>query len=70
MNDIIELTEKDGKFKVLIPIKNIMSIVETQDGNAFVETGCDKKGESTGFFTNELYSDIKKIIAKLVLFGS
>lgn len=70
VEDIIELTEKNVKFKVLIPIKNISSIFELKDdGTAFVETGTDKNGNSTGFVTNELYSDVRKMLAKLVLFN-
>ena len=69
MNDIIELTERDDTFKVLMPVKNIKSIVSNDDGTAFVETGLDKKGESTGFYTKESYADIKRVIAKLILFA-
>ena len=52
-----------------MPIKNIKSIVSNDDGTAFIETGIDKKGESTGFFTKESYVDIKRAIAKLILFA-
>ena len=69
MNEIIELTERDDTFKVLMPVKNIKSIVSNDDGTAFIETGIDKKGESTGFFTKESYADIKRTIAKLILFA-
>ena len=69
MNEIIELTERDNTFKVLMPVKNIKSIVSNDDGTAFIETGVDKKGESTGFFTKETYVDIKRAIAKLILFA-
>lgn len=69
MNEIIELTERDDTFKVLMPVKNIKSIVSNDDGTAFVETGLDKKGESTGFYTKESYADIKRVIAKLILFA-
>lgn len=67
--NIIELTERDNTFKVLIPVKNIKSIVSNDDGSAFVETGIDKKGESTGFYTKESYAEIKRTIAKLILFA-
>ena len=69
MHEIIELTERDDTFKVLMPVKNIKSIVSNDDGTAFVETGLDKKGESTGFYTKESYADIKRVIAKLILFA-
>ena len=69
MNEIIELTERDDTFKVLMPVKNIKSIVSNDDGSAFIETGVYKKGESTGFFTKESYADIKRTIAKLILFA-
>ena len=67
--NIIELSERDNTFKVLIPVKNIKSIVSNDDGSAFVETGIDKKGESTGFYTKESYAEIKRTIAKLILFA-
>lgn len=69
MNEIIELTERDDTFKVLMPVRNIKSIVSNDDGSAFIETGLDKKGESTGFYTKETYEDIKRAIAKLILFA-
>ncbi|MBQ4558150.1 MAG: hypothetical protein IJA61_02095 [Clostridia bacterium] len=69
MNEIIELTERDNTFKVLMPVKNIKSIVSNDDGTAFIETGVDKKGESTGFYTKETFEDIKRTIAKLILFA-
>ena len=69
MNEIIELTERDNTFKVLMPVKNIKSIVSNDDGTAFIETGVDKKGESTGFYRKETFEDIKRIIAKLILFA-
>ena len=68
MNEIIELTERDDTFKVM-PVKNIKSIVSNDDGSAFIETGLDKKGESTGFYTKETYEDIRRKIAKLILFA-
>lgn len=57
MKGFIELTERNDGFKVLLSLDRIMSIVEAEDG-AFIETGIDKKGESTGFFTKESYVEI------------
>lgn len=57
MKGFIELTERNDGFKVLLSLDKVMSIVETEE-SAFIETGVDKKGESTGFFTKESYAEI------------
>ena len=69
MTQFLEVMEKEDNIQVLIPVKNIMSISVCSDGLAFIETGLDNKGFSTGIFTTETYADIKKKLAKLILFS-
>ena len=65
MINFIELTEKDGNIVVILPIKKILSISKNKDLTAFIETGIDENGISTGIFTKELYVEVKKKLAKL-----
>lgn len=44
--------------EILIPVDRIISLHECDDGTCFVELHIDKK-DSCGYFTAELYSEIK-----------
>ena len=70
MDGILQVTIKNGNIKVMIPLSKVCSILECDDGTAFIETGFDaKRGESAGVFTQETYESIKRIFAKYVLFS-
>lgn len=66
MVDFIEVIEKNGNIKVMLPISKIWSISQCKDLTAFIETGLDEKGISTGVFTKELYIEIKKKLEKFI----
>lgn len=62
MEKFIEVIEKTDKTKVILPLSKILSISQCRDLTAFIETGVDAKGVSTGLFTSELFVEIKKKI--------
>lgn len=57
----IEVTERDGQFKVMLLIEKILSISE-HDGHCFIETGVDNKGESLGMFIVETFDEIRNLL--------
>lgn len=59
MKYFIEVTEANERNKVLCPIGKIMAVVDLGRDGAFIETGFDKDGESSGICTVESYSEIK-----------
>lgn len=59
----IECTEKETNVKVLIPLNSVMSISQSPDGTAFIETHIDDDGNGIGFYTKETYDEI---MARLV----
>lgn len=68
MNEMIELTEQESKVKVLIPVSQIKGVVENDDGTAYVETGYnEKRGTSTGLYTEETFVQVKLKLLKLIL---
>ena len=60
MKNFIEVTEINERNKVLCPIGKITAVVDMGTDGAFIETGFDRKGESTGICTAESYSEIKE----------
>lgn len=68
MNEMIELTEQESKFKVLIPVSQIKGVVENDDGTAYIELGYnDIRGTSTGIYTEETFVQVKLKLLKLIL---
>lgn len=61
----IEVTEKYEHVKVIVPLSIIMSISQQKDLTAFIETGYDAKGVSTGVFTCDLYVEVKNKLMQL-----
>ena len=59
MVSFLEVTEKQDNIKVILPLSEIRSITQCNDLSAFIETGLDSKGNSTGFYTKELFAKIK-----------
>lgn len=59
----IEVTDIDGKRKILIPVLRITSIVQ-MSGFTFIEMGFDSKGVSVGIEVNEDYFEVKDLISK------
>ena len=56
----IECHEKETGIKVLIPLDKILSISQShEDLTAFIETHIDIDGNGVGFYTKELYAEIK-----------
>ena len=56
----IECHEKETNIKVLIPLDKILSISQShEDLTAFIETHIDIDGNGVGFYTKELYAEIK-----------
>lgn len=66
MENFIEVIEKTGNTRVILPLSKILSISQCRDLTAFIETGVDAKGMSTGLFTTELFVEIKKKIQQVV----
>ncbi len=63
----VEVTEATTGVKVCLPLNKILSISSCKDGTCFFETGVDNKGNSTGVFTKEYYSDIILRLLKVIL---
>ena len=67
MKGFIEVTQKPERIQVLFPISRISAIFESDDCGAFIETGVDRRGESTGFYVEEaFYSVVQKVAAASV----
>ena len=60
--NFIELHEEKTGFSFVLPLDAIISIRQTDDLRAFVETHLSFKGESIGFYTKELYIEVLKRI--------
>lgn len=58
MIGFIEITEKHDQVKMLFPVSRISCIFQSDDGGAFIETGVDKFGESTGIYVEESFRDV------------
>lgn len=62
----IEVHEKETNIKVLIPLDKIITISQShEDLTAFIETAVDVDGNGVGFYTKELYAEIKLQLAKI-----
>ena len=62
----IECHEKETNIKVLVPLDKIITISQShEDLTAFIETHIDNDGNSVGFYTKELYAEIKLQILKI-----
>lgn len=59
--DFIGVTVAETHNKVLIATKSILSVVDN-DGRCFIETGCDKNGESLGLWTEEKFDEIQQLL--------
>ena len=63
MKGFIEVTERMENCSVLCPIEKITAVIDTGDG-AFIETGFDGRGKSTGICVTESYENIKQKLIK------
>lgn len=63
MKGFIEVTERELKVKVLFPINRISCVFASDDGGAFIETGVDRRGESTGLYVEEAFFNVAQQIA-------
>ena len=62
----IECHEKETGIKVLVPLDKILSISQShEDLTAFIETHIDIDGNAVGFYTKELYAEIKIQLLKI-----
>ena len=61
MKGFIKVTEQDG-FRVLIPVKEIKSVLETHDG-AFIETNGMDKRDMIGILTQENFDKVLEMIS-------
>ncbi len=59
MKSFIEVTNHDGKMKMLLPVAKITGIVHDDDGIVFIEMGTDKKDNPSGVIVTESYDEIK-----------
>ena len=70
MEGFIEVNVKNEDVKVLLPLSQIQSICEDkEDGSVFIETGFNDRKGSTGVYVKESFAEIRKMIAKLILFS-
>lgn len=63
MKGFIEVTEKHDRVKMLFPVSRISCVFESDDGGAFIETGVDKRGESTGVYVEEAFYAVAQKVA-------
>lgn len=61
MKGFIKVTEQDG-FRVLIPVKEIKSVLETHDG-AFIETNGTEKRDLVGILAQENFDKVVEMIS-------
>ncbi len=66
MKGFIEVTEKHDRVKMLFPVSRISCVFESDDGGAFIETGVDKRGESTGVYVEEAFYAVAQKVAAAV----
>ena len=69
MEGFLEVNALEGQVKVLLPLAQIQSICEDDEGIVFIETGFNDKKGSTGIYVKETYEEIRRKIAKLILFS-
>jgi len=68
MEGFLEVNELEDEVKVLLPLSRIRAIF-VDDGSVFIETGFNDKTGSTGIYVKETYEEIRRKIAKLILFS-
>lgn len=61
--EFIEVTEITENVKILLPVKNILSVSEQNSGNCFIETNVDKDGVYTGIEVKETYFEILSLLS-------
>lgn len=61
----IQVTEKEKNLRVLIPVDKILSITQSRDLTAIIDTHTDKNGDVYAIYTKELYLEIVKQIREL-----
>ena len=61
MKGFIKVTEQDG-FRVLIPVKEIKSVLETHDG-AFIETNGTERRDIVGILAQENFDTVVEMIS-------
>ncbi len=59
MKGFIEVTERESGMQVLLCVDKITAVIMDKSG-AFVETGFDGKGASTGVLVCESYDEVKR----------
>lgn len=67
MEDCILITEKETEQRVILPLNKIMSIIEIDDGDCFIETAVSDNGSSIGTFAKETFEEIMSILSKKIL---
>lgn len=63
MKGFIEVTDKQVGCKMLFPVSRISCVFESDDGCAFIETGVDRRGESTGLYVEEAFYAVAQKVA-------
>lgn len=63
MKGFIEVTDKQVGCKMLFPVSRISCVFESDDGRAFIETGVDRRGESTGLYVEETFYTVAQRVA-------
>ena len=58
MKGFIEVTDKNVGCKMLIPLIDIRSVFESDDGKAFIQMGINNRGESVGIYVQETYYSV------------
>ena len=67
MVDCILIKEKETEQRVILPLNKILSIIEIDDGDCFIETAISDDGSSIGTFAKEKFDDIMSILSKKIL---
>lgn len=67
MEDCILVREKETEQRVILPLNRILSVLETDTGECFIETSVTENGESVGILAKDKFDYIMSILSKKIL---
>ena len=62
MKGFIEYKERDEGLRVLRAVESIVCVLQSPDGEVFIQTGTSKKDEPVGDFVDGTFEEVKKKI--------
>lgn len=60
MKGFIEYKERDEGLRVLRAVESIVCVLQSPDGDVFIQTGTSKKDEPVGDFVDGTFEEVKK----------